>query len=77
MAIEKAKAKAKTLAGQLGMSLGRMTGFSEDGVYPPMPMMMKANYDMGVAGGAVTESAVLPAGEQEIVANVTISYELR
>jgi hypothetical protein len=75
MAIEKAKAKAKVLADELGMSLGRMTGFSEDGVYPISPMM-KANYDMGV-GGAMVQNAVLPAGEQDIVSNVTITYELR
>ena len=76
IAIGKAKAKAEVLAKNLGMSLGRMTGFSEDGAYnPPMPMMMKANYD---AGNSVAERSLeIPAGEQDIVSNVTIMYELR
>ncbi len=76
IAIEKAKAKATVLAKNLGMSLGRMTAFSEDGAYAyPTPMMTKANYDMG--GAVAQESMPIPAGEQEIVSNVTISYELR
>lgn len=76
MAIEKAKAKAKVLADELGMSLGRMTGFSEDGAYPLPPMMMKANYDMA-GSSPMAQNAVLPAGEQDIVSTVTITYELR
>ena len=76
MAIVKAKEKAKVLADNLGMSLGRMTGFSEGGDYRgmPVPMMAKANYDM--AGEAV-QNVQIPAGEQEIVSNVTLMYELR
>lgn len=76
IAIGKAKAKAEVLAKNLGMSLGRMTAFSEDGAYnPPMPMMMKANYDAGA--NMVERSLEIPAGEQEIVTNVTITYEVR
>ncbi len=76
IAIGKAKAKAAVLAKNLGMSLGRMTAFSEDDTYNPPISMMKANYDAG-AGMAVPESLPIPTGEQEIVSNVTISYELR
>ena len=73
-AIEKAKAKAEVLAKSLGMHLGRITGFSEDGAYaPPRPMMMKT-MDAGMAAEA---SLPVPSGEQEIVSNVTINYELR
>ena len=75
-AIAKAKAKAEVLAQSLGMHLGRITGFSEDGAYSPRPMMMAKTMDMGMGGGG--EAAVpLPSGEQEIVSNVTITYELR
>lgn len=76
IAIGKAKAKAKVLADNLGMSLGRMISFSEDGLYPqPVPMMMKANYD---AGASMPERSLeIPAGEQDIVSNVTMSFELR
>lgn len=77
IAIEKAKAKAEVLAKNLGMSLGRMTAFSEDGMYaPPMPMMGRANYDMA-EGAMLQKSLDIPSGEQEIVSNVTITYELR
>lgn len=77
IAIGKAKAKAEVLAKNLGMSLGRMTAFSEDGAYnPPMPIMGRANYD--ASEGAMNQKSLdIPSGEQEIVTNVTISYELR
>lgn len=75
MAIAKAKEKASVLAKNLGMSLGRMTGFSEDGNYAvPRPYMM----DKAMAvGGEMAPSIQLPAGEQEVVSNVTLMYELR
>jgi len=77
IAIKKAKAKAEVLAKNLGMSLGRMVAFSEDGAYaPPMPIMGRANFDAG-ADGVKEQSMEIPAGEQDIVSNVTITYELR
>ena len=76
IAIGKAKAKAEVLAKNLGMSLGRMTAFSEDGMYAP-PMMTRANYDMAGEGAMNQKSLEIPSGEQEIVSNVTITYELR
>ena len=72
-AIEKAKRKAQDLAASLGMHLGRITGFSEDGNYSPRPMMMKT-MDAGMAAEA---SLPIPSGEQDITSNVTIMYELR
>lgn len=75
-AIEKAKAKAEVLARNLGMHLGRLTGFTEDGGYPepPRPYMMKT-MEMGIADSA--SPVPIPVGEQEIVSNVTLTYELR
>ncbi len=76
MAIEKAEAKAVVLAKNLGMTLGRMTGFSEDDGYRVMPMMMaKGNYDM--AGTEAVQNIQIPAGEQEVHSTVTLMYELR
>lgn len=74
-AIGKAKAKAQVLAQNLGMHLGRLTGFSEDGNYPepPRPYMMKS---MGM-DTAEQAPVPVPVGEQEIVSNVTLTYELR
>jgi len=75
-AITDAEAKAKILAGQLGQSLGRIKGFSEGGGgYPPMPMMARGG--MMMESMAMDKALPIPAGEQEIVVNVTISYELK
>ena len=79
-AIEQAQAKAATLAKELGMQLGRLRGFNEDGSYIPIAnyarneMMMDS---MG-AGGAVDYAPTpVPSGEQEIRVNVSVMYELR
>ncbi len=76
-AIKKAQAKAKVLADTLGMNLGRLTGFNEGMNYGgPVPMMAKG---MGMGGGGMEADAgmAIPAGEQDIVSNVTLTYELR
>jgi len=77
-AIEKAKAKAKVLADNLGMRLVKLTSFSEDGAvpFPPYAMMEKANFGIG-GGGAVSAPLPIPVGEQEITSSVTLTYELR
>lgn len=76
MAIDEAKTKAKTLAKDLGVSLVRIVGFSENGNFP-MPMYGR---DTMMVGGAVEKAAsapTLPAGENKITSNVTITYEIR
>jgi uncharacterized protein YggE len=77
-AIDKAKAKADVLAKSLGMSVVKITGFSEgDGSVPPYPPMM-ARDSYGVGGGVMVEKSIdLPAGQQEISVTVTIMYEIR
>ena len=79
-AIDRAREKAKALAEDLGMDLGELKGFAEGGggYYPPMPY-----YDRAMAGStkaeadAVNAPAIdLPAGQQEIQATVTLTYEL-
>ena len=76
MAIDKAKAKAETLASDLGVHLVRIVSFSENGNYP-MPMYAK---DM-MAGASVENAAApaptLPTGENKITSTVTITYEIR
>lgn len=75
-AIAEAKAKAEKLADQLGVDLGDIRGFyeSQGGYQPPMPMMMRAE-DSAMGGGAEFATP-LPAGENETVVQVTITYEL-
>ena len=76
MAIEEAQKKAKVLAKDLGVKLVRIVNFSESGNYP----MMYADKAMNMAGSARPESAQspeLPTGENKIISNVTITYEIR
>lgn len=76
-AIDEAKQKAQVLAQQLGVSLGELKGFTEGsngGI--PAPMMMRSE-SLGIGGGgADAKSLPLPSGDQEVVVDVTITYEL-
>lgn len=75
-AIAKAKTQAQLLAGQLGISLGKITSFSESSNTPyPQPMFAAA-----MGSGASRDAAstpVLPTGQNTYTANVTITYEIR
>jgi len=73
-AIVDAKAKADKLANQLGVKLGRITGFSEGGYYPSSQI----NYAAKDAGGGI--AAVAPniqVGENKTTVNVSITYEIQ
>ncbi len=78
-AIKKAKAKAKRLASDLGVKLGKIVSFNDNSSgYRPVynaPMMMK-----GMAMDAMVEEAYipeLPTGEQDIRSTVTITYKIK
>lgn len=73
-AIDDAKAKAKVLAKDLGIRLGKITSFSENGNNP----IMYAN-DFMMKSSEVESSApaVIPKGENTISSDVTITYEIR
>lgn len=74
-AIAKAKAEADALADQLGVRLVRIVSFNEfNGGYPPI------SYGYGRGGDMVQEGKAfpqLPPGENKILSNVTITYEIR
>ena len=74
-AISNAKEKAQKLAGDLGMSLGRLSAFSEGGVFAPMARMEMAVLSEGVGGGGQIAPPI-PSGEQEIQVSVNLVYEL-
>lgn len=74
-AIDKAKAKAETLAKQLGVSLVRIVSFNEGGNYPIYARAMAAGVAMDSAAKAPMPE--LPQGQQSITSNVTITYEIR
>ena len=76
IAIDDAKVKAKILAKDLGVSLVKITSFSESGNYPIMyaqGMMAKDS----VSSVPAPTPAVLPVGENTITSDVTITYEIR
>jgi uncharacterized protein len=77
-AIANAQEKAELLADDLGVTLGKMQGFWEEQGGYGQPMMMRAeSMDMkgGMGGGGMAPP--LPAGEQEVVVTVNLTYQLR
>ncbi len=75
-AIKKAREQARELASQLGVRVVRIVNFSEGGY--PMPYYFKTEAAMDSANGRGGSPApAIPAGENEIVVNVSITYEIR
>jgi len=74
-AIAAAQAKARELARQLGVSLGRIVSFSESGGDYPRPVYYAAGAREMKASAAVAPE--VPTGEQKIISNVSIVYEIR
>jgi hypothetical protein len=74
-AIADANAKAKELEDELGVDLGHIVSFSESSndVYP---IRYAKDSAMGM-GGAVAPVPELPAGENEITINVSITYQIK
>lgn len=75
-AIEEARAKAKVLAKQLGVSLGKVMSYNEGTSYP-QPMMYTAT--MKAAGVMESRDAVtpnLPTGEHKSSVTVSVTYEI-
>ena len=74
-AINKAKAQAMLLAGELDVHLGKVVNFSESSGGYPMPM-----YGLGMGGVASAKAEVAPniqTGENTYTASVSITYEIR
>lgn len=77
-AVADAKAKAKVLSKTLGVRLTKVVSFYESGDMP-MPMYYaKAESAMGMGGDMVSARPApsIPTGENKIVSNVTITYEV-
>ncbi len=76
-AITDAKTKAKELAKDLGVRLGRVVSFDEGGRGYPMPVYMKAEAGMGMGGDSQSLPTVIPTGQNKITSYVTIVYEIK
>lgn len=74
-AIEDAKEKADELEDQLGIDLGKIVSFSENTGGYPIPIYMKAEVDG--RGGMGGDGPSLPTGENEVIVNVNITYQIR
>lgn len=76
LAIDEAKAKAEKLADQLGVSIVRVLTFSEDQGYVAIPHMTMRAEKVTMGMDAVV-APTLPTGENEIISNVTITFEIK
>jgi uncharacterized protein YggE len=76
LAITKARAKAKILAKDLGVKLGKVVSFYENGDGRYDGMILEAKNMMGT-GVSATPAPILPKGENKITSNVNITYEIR
>ncbi|HWP61486.1 MAG TPA: SIMPL domain-containing protein [Candidatus Paceibacterota bacterium] len=73
-AIADAKAKAQVLAKSLGVSIVRIVNFSENG-NQPMPYFAKASAGMALDSAAVAPQ--IPVGQNTILSDVSITYEIQ
>ena len=72
-AMKKARARAELYAKAAGLNVRRILTISESGGYAPQPMVMYARADAMMAKAAPSP---VSAGELQIAANVTVTFEL-
>ena len=72
-AMKKARARADLYAGAAGLKVKRILTISESGGYAPQPMVMYARAE---AMSAKAAPSPVSAGELQIGANVTVTFEL-
>jgi uncharacterized protein len=75
-AIKNAREHAEELAGDLGVRLGRLVSFEEQGMGDGRMMFAKAEMQSNVALDAAGAPSI-PVGENTIVSNVVLKYEIR
>lgn len=79
-AIKKAQSDAKVLARSLGVTLKKLSGFSEGGDFMPYAYgsaradMMSAKE---VAAPQMAPAVMLPSGEQKVLVNVSLTYLIK
>ncbi|MBX4190304.1 SIMPL domain-containing protein [Candidatus Parcubacteria bacterium] len=75
-AIDAAKKKAQELESQVGVKLGRIVNFQENNGGYPVPMYLDAQKGgIGMGGGG--PEPVISQGQNEIVINVSITYQIK
>jgi uncharacterized protein len=78
-AITDAKAKAEILAKQLNVKLVRIISFNESADYPMYyeRAMSSDTYGKGGVANIAAPAPSVPAGENKVISNVNITYEIR
>ena len=76
-AIQDAKAKADVLVKSLGVKIVRIVNFSESGSQPTPYYGMAVMAESKAVAPDVATPPQLPTGENDIVSNVTITYEIK
>ncbi|MDB5239064.1 MAG: hypothetical protein JWO00_399 [Candidatus Parcubacteria bacterium] len=76
-AIADARSKADALAKQLGVRLGRIVSFSENGGAYPRPVAYGMSAVKNQAMDAAPVPPQIPTGEQKITSTVSITYEIQ
>ncbi len=77
-AIKEAKEKAKVLADELGVNLGRIVQYYDSNYGYPVPMYAKGGeMDVAVAQEARSVAPTIATGENRIYSNVSIVYKIK
>lgn len=79
LAIDDAKSKARQLADQAGLKLGKVVSISENsGGYPgPIPYALNSATGMGGGGDAKAVAPDIQTGSQEIVETMNVVFEVK
>ncbi len=75
-AIKEARSEADKLAKSLGVDLVRIISYNDNGNYYPMYAKTMSSEAYGRGGDMATPPAI-PVGEDKIISNVTITYEVK
>lgn len=74
-AIENAEEKAREMADATGIKLGKAVGFWENISYPPIDFYSAKE---GLGGDApIRAQSTLPAGQNEVIVEINLSYEVK
>ncbi|MEK7582684.1 MAG: SIMPL domain-containing protein [Patescibacteria group bacterium] len=77
LAIKDAKKKADVLEDQIGVSLGKIVNFSENFSDYPTPIYFAKELSADGRGGMGGGGPSIPAGENEIIIQIQITYQIK
>ncbi len=75
-AIKKAKEKAASIVSATGIKLGKIVNVYENQVYYPQPINYSKEMALGIGGGGALPAPEIQAGENEVVVEATVVWEV-